>query len=75
MKIADKNALTTMKNIIIGYLDGCYDRNEAATKLYAEVDADVLQRSDSVFMVTDCFYAIAHLTEVGYETTDFVQLQ
>ena len=66
----NERALLLMKDIINDYLNEEYDRNEAVSKL-TFVDHDVIHCSSPELMVTDCYYTIAHLTEVGYETTDF----
>jgi len=71
MNAADKNALLLMKAIINDYLDGRIDRENAANKVFNDVDLDVIYRVDSEPIVTDCYYSIKHLTEPGYETTDF----
>jgi len=71
MNAANKNALSIMNNIIDDYLNGKYSREEAVDKLFFSVDLDVIYCPDSEFMVTDCYYTIKHLTEIGYETTDF----
>jgi len=71
MNTANKNALSIMNNIIDDYLNGKHDREETVNKLFFSVDLDVIYSDDSEFMVTDCYYTIKHLTETGYETTDF----
>ena len=60
-----------MKGIIDDYLDGKYGREEAVERLFYSVDLDVIYRPNPEFMVTDCYYTIKHLTETGFETTDF----
>jgi hypothetical protein len=71
MNQISKDALATMKNIIEEYLSGVYDRSAAVDRLIRLVNVDLLHNSDMEFMVTDCYYTIKHLTEAGYESTDF----
>ena len=71
MDLINRNALSVMGNIIGGYLDGEYDRKETVINLMNFVDPYIINNDTLEFMVTDCYYTIKHLTETGYETTDF----
>ena len=65
----EKIVQTIMKTIVECYLNEECDSSEAVCKLLKYVDLlDLLDSSVSTF-TTDCYYAIKHLTETGYETT------
>ena len=66
-------ALKAMKGIIHDYLNKSITREKAVKRLIVEVDVDYISNLGSDaddFIITDCFYAIKHLAEIGYETTD-----
>ena len=65
-----EKAVLTMKSIIDSYLDGKYSREQAVDALIYSIDPNIMHCSLEL-MVTDCYYTIKHLTETGYETTDF----
>jgi len=66
----DRNALSVMKNIIMDYLDKKISNEEAAARLIS-IDSDKAISISSLRLVTDCYYAIKHLTETEFKTTDF----
>ena len=65
----DKKILIEMKNIIEDYLDNKCDSVETVDKLIHVINLDVIYAPGTDMMTTDCYYAIKHLTETGYETT------
>lgn len=71
MDATNKNALFIMRDIINRYLDGQLSREEAVETVFFSVDLDLIHCTNPEIMVTDCYYTIKHLTEIGYETTDF----
>jgi len=71
MDVANERALSIMRGIINDYLDKRMSREETVDRLLVSIDIDVIHRTDAELMVTDCYYSIKHLTENGYETTDF----
>ena len=71
MDKSNKRALSMMRDIIINYLDGMCDKKDTVSNLFYSIDLNVIHCTNSVFMVTDCYYTIKHLTEAGYETPDY----
>jgi len=68
--VVDNTPIIAMKIIINDYLDSKYDRASAVYNLMTFVDFHAIDSAKDP-MIADCYYTIKHLTEEGYETTDF----
>jgi hypothetical protein len=67
----DKSKIIIVLNEIIeNYLIGRHDRLKAIDKLITSIDPGEVYDIESNPMITDCYFAIKHLTEEGYETTN-----
>ena len=74
MNATNKRILFFMRDIIEEYLDGKLDREGAVDKLFfslASTDLEAIYDIDVESIIADCYHSIMHLTEKGYETTDF----
>jgi hypothetical protein len=58
-----------LNNLIINYLDKKIDRKNVVIQLITKLDIDEIYSLDEEPFITDCYFAIKHLTENGYETT------
>jgi hypothetical protein len=62
--------ITTLYEIIENYLTGRYDRTKAIDVLITTIRPEEIYNLESSPLITDCYFAIKHLTENGYETAD-----
>jgi hypothetical protein len=62
--------ITTLNEIIENYLIGRYDRLKAVDRLIATINPEEIYNLESNPLITDCYFAIKHLTEKGFETTN-----
>jgi len=69
MIMNNKDILFVLNDIIENYLAGKYDSLKAVDKLITTVNPEKIYDLDSDPLTTDCYFAIKHLTEKGYETT------
>lgn len=59
-----------LNEIIENYLIGRYDRLKAVDRLITTINPEEIYDLESNPLITDCYFAIKHLTEKGYETTN-----
>jgi hypothetical protein len=61
--------LKVLNEIIEDYLIGKYDRSKAVDKLITSIKPEEIYDLGTNPLITDCYFAIKHLTEKGFETT------
>lgn len=67
----NKNEILINFNEIIGnYLSSIYDRSKAVERLITTIKPEEIYELESSPLITDCYFAIKHLTEKGFETTN-----
>lgn len=57
-----------LSNIVNSYISGSFDSIKAIQKLMDSIEPEEIYNSDNL-MITDCYFAIKHLGEIGYETS------
>lgn len=55
--------------LVDSYVDKKIDRSEVVDQLNTRLNPEEIYDLDNEFMLTDCYFAIKHLTENNYETT------
>jgi hypothetical protein len=60
---------TVLNEVIDSFLEKKIDKDEVVRQLNIRLNPEEIYNLDNEFMVTDCYFAIKHLTEDGYETT------
>ncbi|KJS13669.1 MAG: hypothetical protein VR67_03505 [Peptococcaceae bacterium BRH_c8a] len=61
---------TVLSNIIEKFLSKQIDVDEVQSCLVEEVDPDEIYEIEDNMLVTDCYFALKHLKETGYETSN-----
>lgn len=62
--------ISNLNEIIENYLSGRYDKAKAVERLIMTIKPEEIYDLESSPLITDCYFAIKHLTEKGFETTD-----
>ena len=62
--------LINFNEIIENYLTSRYDRSKAVERLITTIKPEGIYDLESSPLITDCYFAIKHLTEEGFETTN-----
>ncbi|EYE87134.1 hypothetical protein Q428_15080 [Fervidicella metallireducens AeB] len=62
--------LINFNEIIENYLNGRYDRLKAVERLITTIQPEEIYDIESSPLITDCYFAIKHLTEKDFETTN-----
>jgi hypothetical protein len=70
-----EDAIKVMRSIAEDFLNYRITRGQAVEQLIHRIDIDYIHSIDSKsepenFFITDLYWTIKHLTEIGYETSD-----
>jgi hypothetical protein len=58
-----------LSDIVNNFLEKKIDADETIEQLITRIDPLEVYKLDNELLITDCYFAIKHLTENGYETT------
>lgn len=57
-----------LANLINDFLNNKIDRQQTVYQLIKKLDPEEIYKMDGDLFITDCYFAIKHLTEENYET-------